>query len=139
MGTRDGSIIATIITSHMPTNDAAAAGQVCPGIRIHAMDIVQPLGIGIPIADMEPHQTMVTVALVAKTSAETPKNALSPAGSLAASRRNRPFCNSAALTMTGPQLVYSSWRRNHGPASLRPLGARSSHGYMLQMASTPRA
>src|ERR1017187_7959239 len=126
MGTRDGSIIATIITSHMPTNDAAAAGQVCPGIRIHA-------------ADMEPHQTMVTVALVAKTSAETPKNALSPVGSLAASRRNRPFCNSVALTMTGPQLVYSSWRRNHGPVSLRPLGARSSHGYMLQMASTPRA
>ena len=36
-----------------PRNDAAAPGHVCPGIRIHAIDIVQPPGIGIsPIADM---------------------------------------------------------------------------------------
>jgi hypothetical protein len=76
MGTSDGSIIAIIITTHMPTNDVAAPGHVCPGIRIHAIDIVQPPGIGIsPIADMEAHQTMVTAALTAKTSAETPKNA----------------------------------------------------------------
>jgi hypothetical protein len=35
----------------MPRNDAAAPGHVCPGIRIHAID-VEPLGIGIsPIAD----------------------------------------------------------------------------------------
>src|SRR5260221_2602616 len=75
MGTRDGSIIATIITTHMPRNDAAASGQVCPGIRIHAIDIVQPPGIGIsPIADMDAHQTIVTAALAAKSSAETPKN-----------------------------------------------------------------
>ncbi|HEX2462711.1 MAG TPA: hypothetical protein VHJ58_21405 [Vicinamibacterales bacterium] len=61
MGTRDGSIIATIITTHMPRNDAAAPGHVCPGIRIHAIDIVQPPGIGIsPIADMDAHQTIVT-------------------------------------------------------------------------------
>src|SRR3970040_794378 len=33
MGTNDGSIIATIITTHMPRNDAAAPGHVCPGIR----------------------------------------------------------------------------------------------------------
>jgi hypothetical protein len=88
MGTKDGSIIATIITSHMPTNDAAAAGQVCPGIRIHALDIVQPLGIVTPIAGMEPHQKMVTVALAAKARAETPQNAPSPVRSLAPSRRN---------------------------------------------------
>src|SRR6202795_4923382 len=76
MGTRDGSIIATIITTHMPRNDAAAPGQVCPGIRIHAIDIVQPPGIGIePIADMDAHQTIVPAALAAKSSAETPKNA----------------------------------------------------------------
>ena len=37
---KDGSIIATIITTHMPKNDAAAPGYVCPGIRIHAIDIV---------------------------------------------------------------------------------------------------
>jgi hypothetical protein len=88
MGTKDGSIIATIITSHMPTNDAAAAGHVCPGIRIHAIDIVQPPGIVTPIAGMEPHQKMVTVALAAKARAETPQNALSPVRSLAPSRGN---------------------------------------------------
>ena len=50
----------------MPRNDAAALGHVCPGIRIHAIDIVQPPGIGIsPIADMDPHQTIVTAALAA--------------------------------------------------------------------------
>src|SRR3989442_5938071 len=60
----------------MPRNDAAAPGHVCPGIRIHAIDIVQPPGIGIsPIADMDAHQTTVTAALTAKSSAETPKNA----------------------------------------------------------------
>jgi hypothetical protein len=59
----------------MPRNDAAAPGHVCPGIRIHAIDIVQPPGIGIsPIADMDPHQTIVTAALATKSSAETPKN-----------------------------------------------------------------
>src|SRR6266487_926548 len=76
MGIRDGSIIATIITAHMPRNDAAAPDHVCPGIRIHAIDIVQPPGIGIsPIADMDAHQTIVTAALAAKSSAEMPKNA----------------------------------------------------------------
>src|SRR5947207_11114154 len=76
MGTKHGSIIATIITTHMPRNDAAALGHVCPGIRIHAIDIVQPPGIGIsPIADMDPHQTIVTAALAAKSSAETPQKA----------------------------------------------------------------
>src|SRR6185436_6532280 len=78
MGTRDGSIIATIITIHMPRNVAAAADHVCPGIRIHAIDIVQPPGIGIPgMEDMDAHQTIVTAALATKSSAETPKNVLS--------------------------------------------------------------
>src|SRR5204863_1222307 len=76
MGTKDGSIIATIITTHMPRNDTAAPGHVCPGIRIHAIDIVQPPAIGIsPIADMDAHQTIVTAPLAAKSSAETPKKA----------------------------------------------------------------
>jgi len=35
--------------------------------------------------------------------------------------------------------AYSSWRRHQTPASLRPLGARSSHWYMPQKPSTPRA
>ena len=76
MGTRDGIIMATIITIHMPPNDAAAMGHVCPGMRIHAIDIVQPPGIVIsPIADMDVHETIVPAALTAKTNAETPKNA----------------------------------------------------------------
>jgi hypothetical protein len=77
MGTNDGSIIATIITIHMPTNDAAAPGHVCPGMRIHAIDIVQPPGIGISsISDMDAHQTTVAAALTANSSAETPRNRL---------------------------------------------------------------
>jgi hypothetical protein len=60
----------------MPRNDAAAPGHVWPGIRIHVIGIVQPPGIGIPpIADMEPHQAIVTAPLAAKSSAQTPKNA----------------------------------------------------------------
>jgi len=60
----------------MPRNDAAALVHVCPGIRIHVIDIVQPPGIGIsPIADMDSHQTIVTAALAAKSNAETPMKA----------------------------------------------------------------
>src|SRR5213596_1682266 len=87
MGTKDGSFIATIITTHMPRNDAAAPGHVCSGIRIHAIGIVQPPGIGIsPIADMDAHQTIVIAALAAKSSAEMPKNACREARSEAMRR-----------------------------------------------------
>jgi hypothetical protein len=59
----------------MPTNDAAALSHVCPGVGIHAVDIVQPPGIGIaPIVDMDPHQAVVSSAHDAKSSAEVPKN-----------------------------------------------------------------
>jgi hypothetical protein len=69
----DGSIIATIITAHMPTNDAATTGHDCPHIGIHAIDIVQPPGIGIsPIEDIDSHQTTVAAALTAKSSTDTP-------------------------------------------------------------------
>ena len=65
MGTRDGSIIATIIPTHMPRNHAVAPGHVCPVVRIHAIDIVQPPGIGIShIADMDAHQTPVSLRRV---------------------------------------------------------------------------
>jgi hypothetical protein len=61
----------------MRRNDAAAPGHVCLGIRIHAIDILQPPGIGIsPIADMGAHQTIVSAALAAKSSAEAPKKRL---------------------------------------------------------------
>jgi hypothetical protein len=60
----------------MPRNDAAAPDHVCPGIRIHAIDIVQPPGIGIPaIADIDAHQAIVSAALAANSDAEMPKNA----------------------------------------------------------------
>jgi hypothetical protein len=68
--------MATIITTHMPRNQAAALGQLCPGILIHAIDIVQPPAMGIsPIAGMEAHQTIVTAALAVKISAEIHKKA----------------------------------------------------------------
>jgi len=60
----------------MPRNDAAAPTHVWPGIRIHAIDMVHPPGMGIsPIADMDAHQTIVPAALAAKRNAETPKKA----------------------------------------------------------------
>ena len=37
------------------------------------------------------------------------------------------------------RVSYSSWRRHQTPVSLRPLGARSSHWYMPQRPSSPRA
>jgi hypothetical protein len=39
MVSNDGSIIATIITTHMQRNDTAAPGRVCPGVRIRAIHI----------------------------------------------------------------------------------------------------
>ena len=72
----DGSIIATIITTHMPRNANAAPGHDWPGIRIHAIDIVHPPGIGIPlIADIEAHHAIVTAVLAMKISAEAPTKA----------------------------------------------------------------
>jgi hypothetical protein len=69
---RDGTIIATIMTVHMPTKDAVAANHDCPGISIHMCDIVQPPGISIPpMADMEAHVAIVIAALATKTIAET--------------------------------------------------------------------
>jgi hypothetical protein len=60
----------------MPSNEAAAPAHVCPGIRIHAIDIVQPPGISIPpTADLGAHQTIVDVALAANSSEETARTA----------------------------------------------------------------
>src|SRR5215208_566459 len=73
----------------MPRNDAAAPGHVCPGIRIHAIDMVQPPGIGmLPIVDMDAHQTIVSAALAAKSSAETPTKACWEARSEAMTTRS---------------------------------------------------
>ena len=45
VGSAEGSIMATIIASHMRRKLVADAAQVWPGIRSHIMDIVQPPGI----------------------------------------------------------------------------------------------
>src|SRR5882672_4235948 len=85
----------------MPRNDAAAPRHVCPGIRIHAIDMVQSPGIGIsPIADMDTQQTIVTAALTAKRSAETPKKACWEARSEAMRRE----ISSSAVARRLPQL-----------------------------------
>src|SRR5262249_14665928 len=77
LGNKDGSIIATIMTIHIPRNDPAASSHVCPGIRIQVMDMLQPPGMDIsPIPDMEPHQAIVTAVLIVKSSAAVPKNSV---------------------------------------------------------------
>src|SRR5262245_8135338 len=81
----------TIITVHMPRNDPAAPSQVCPGIGIHTIDIVQPPGIGIaPIADMDAHQRMGIAALAASTTADTPSK-LTSRGCAAITMTAAPF------------------------------------------------
>jgi hypothetical protein len=52
IGRDDGSIMATIIASHITMNIPADSNQLWFGIRIHIMDIVQPPGMGMP-PDME--------------------------------------------------------------------------------------
>src|SRR3979490_3159153 len=100
----------------MPRNDAAAPGHVCWGIRIHAVDIVQPPGIGIsPIADMDAHQTIVAAALAAKISAETPTNARREARSEA---MGREISNPAGAILAQARLSPSCTRR--GGATRRP-------------------
>src|SRR5262249_45553406 len=74
MGTMDGSIIATIITIHIPRNDAPAPSQLCPGIFIHAMDMVQPPAIGMPAPDMAPPQATVPATLATNKSAQPVRN-----------------------------------------------------------------
>jgi hypothetical protein len=76
LGTSDGSIIATIIAIHMERNHVALASQVRPGIRIHAIERVQPPGIAIPpLADIVAHQAAVIAALPAKSSTARPRKA----------------------------------------------------------------
>jgi hypothetical protein len=110
----------------MPRNDAVVTDRVCPGIRIHAIDIVQAPGIGI------------TAALAAKSSAETPKNACWEARSEAKRREISSPAVAHDNRDLAQRLSYSSWRRHQMPVSLRPLGVRSSHWYMPQRPSSPR-
>jgi hypothetical protein len=47
VGVTDGSIMAAIITTHITRNEITAAAHVSSDRRTHAIDIVQPPGIGI--------------------------------------------------------------------------------------------
>ena len=112
----------------MPRNDAATPDHVCPGIRIHTIDIVQPPGIVMsPIADMDVHQATVTEAQATKSNAAIPSKPWSEP-------RSRGI--GCELDQT---LLYESWWRHQTPFSFRPFGARSSHWYIPQKLSTPRA
>src|SRR5580693_9521859 len=58
----------------MPRKVAAAPGHVCPGIRIHTIDIVQPPAMRIPpMPDIDAHHRIVTAVLAAKSSAAAPR------------------------------------------------------------------
>jgi len=77
-------IVRKSVLERLPPEDTEErrrrAGPRLSAHRHHAIDIVQPPGIGIsPIADMDAHQSIVTAALPAKSSAETPKKARSEA------------------------------------------------------------
>ena len=91
------------------------------------------------IADMDAHQTIVTAALAAKSSAETPKKSRWEARSETMRRDLPSSCCANDTHNLAQRLSYSSWRRHQTPVSLRPLGARSSHWYMPQRPSSPRA
>src|SRR5215510_8185099 len=77
MPVSDGSIIATIITSHIPMKEAAAPSHVCRGILIHAIDMVQPPGIAMPLS-IEPVQKIVTPAAAMNSRALVPQKLDSP-------------------------------------------------------------
>src|SRR5512146_1853745 len=64
----------------MPMNEAAAADHVCPGIRIHVIDIVEPPGMAMPPgADIGAYRAIVSAALATKSSADTANRAGSDA------------------------------------------------------------
>lgn len=80
----DGNIIAIIITPHIPTKEAVAPAHVCPGIRIHAIDMVQPPGMGMPgMADMPLHHSTVATVLTKKRDMQTATKTRSDAFSAA--------------------------------------------------------
>jgi hypothetical protein len=106
---------------------------------IHIIDIVQPPGIGIPpIADMDAHQTIVSVALAAKSSAETAKKARWETRSQTIGRETFSPAVAPRQPRLGSALVILVVAGHQIPVSLRPLGARSSHWNMPQRTSSPR-
>jgi hypothetical protein len=75
------------------------------------------------------HTRRSSAALATRSSAEVPKNAWCEVLSKAMGRD----------PLSRNHLPYSSWRRHQTPVSFRPFAARSSHWYVPQRPSTPRA
>jgi hypothetical protein len=101
----------------MPRKDAAALAHVCPGIRIHVIDIVQPTGIGIsPIVDIDADHMIVTAVLAAKRSAETPKNACWETRS----ETRRSEISGPSVAVSSLILCLSTCRTHRGGATRRP-------------------
>ena len=83
---KDGNIMANIITSHIAMNEAAAMPQLCPGILIHIIDMVQPPGMAIPPDTLMPgdlDRWIVPVALAMNRREQVARNACSRSSSLA--------------------------------------------------------
>src|SRR6186997_425567 len=113
----------------MPRNDAAAPGHVCPGIRIQAIDIVHPPGIGIPpIADMDAHQTVVTVALAAKSSAETPKKVCPETRSSMLNAPAEPLHREVECVLIAALRLSACRTHRDGATRCRPRCAPEAHG-----------
>ena len=70
MGSDEGSIIATIIASHIAANMPAAPNQLWPGIFIQAIAIVQPPGIGMAPPIMRADDRVSAAAATNTTSDE---------------------------------------------------------------------
>src|ERR1700722_6594576 len=101
----------------MPRNDTATPGHVWPGIRIHIIDIVLPPGIAIsPIADIDAHHSIVSVALAMKSSAETPKKARWETFSEATRRPTSRL----QVVPTALMTCLSARRTHRGDATRRP-------------------
>jgi hypothetical protein len=110
--------MAVIIRLHMPMNEDASPHHVCPGIRIHAIDIVQLPGIGIPgVLDIDEHDTIVRAALIMNIEAQSPRSVRSEpifeqvrgsmvvrlAGSRLPASNNVLFIARLQLTLNSPQ------------------------------------
>ena len=109
MPVNDGSIIATIITSHIPMKEAVAPSHVCVGILIHAIDMVQPPGIAMPPA-IEPHHQVVAPALAMNNSA------------LVARRVDSTCASESTVSNAGGMNVFTAERRAFTARTYRGAG-----------------
>ena len=85
----------------------AAESQVWPGIGIHAIDMVQEPGIGIPAQQGDEHIRIVSVARQMKAAAQMPRNsAWGRSETLFGTARQGSICDPARFTVL--HLVFST-------------------------------